>query len=96
MGTLTVAPCADPSLKPGPMAGTVGAAINQRKRTLATPNYGYEKRQRELAKKQKKQDKERAKEQRKGDVPEHSGATYVAPGGDQAPAADVPPPAAGN
>ena len=63
---------------------------------MATPHYGYEKRQRELAKKQKKQDKERAKEQRKGDVPEHSGATYVAPGGDQAPAADVPPPAAGN
>ena len=78
------------------MAGTVGAATNQRKSTLATPNYGYEKRQRELAKKQKKQDKERAKEQRKGDVPEHSGATYVAPGNDPAPAADVPAPSAGN
>jgi len=81
---------------PGPMAGTVGAASNQRKSTLATPNYGYEKRQRELAKKQKKQDKERAKEQRKGDVPEHSGATYVAPGEGPAPAADVPPQSAGN
>ena len=78
------------------MAGTVGAATNQRKSTLATPNYGYEKRQRELAKKQKKQDKERAKEQRKGDVPEHSGATYVAPGEGPAPAADVPPQGAGN
>ena len=29
--------------------------------TLATPNYGYEKRQRELAKKKKKEDKLRAK-----------------------------------
>jgi len=28
---------------------------------LATPNYGYEKRQRELAKKQKKEEKARAK-----------------------------------
>ena len=32
--------------------------------TLATPNYGYEKRQRELAKKQKKEEKLRAKSQR--------------------------------
>jgi len=63
---------------------------------LATPNYGYEKRQRELAKKQKKQDKERAKEQRKSDVSEHSGATYVAPGDDAAPAGDAPAPDAGN
>ena len=78
------------------MAGTVGAASNQRKSTLATPNYGYEKRQRELAKKQKKQDKERAKEQRKSDVPEHSGATYVAPDADLPPATDVPPQGAGN
>lgn len=38
---------------------------------MATPNYGYEKRQRELAKKQKKEEKLRAKAQRKpGD--EHS------------------------
>jgi hypothetical protein len=34
---------------------------------LATPNYGYEKRQRELAKKQKKEEKLRAKAQRKPD-----------------------------
>jgi hypothetical protein len=33
--------------------------------TLATPNYGYEKRQRELAKKQKKQEKLKAKAERK-------------------------------
>ena len=32
---------------------------------MATPNYGYEKRQRELAKKQKKEEKLRAKAQRK-------------------------------
>jgi len=32
---------------------------------LATPNYGYEKRQRELAKKQKKEDKLKAKAARK-------------------------------
>lgn len=32
---------------------------------MATPNYGYEKRQRELAKKQKKEEKLRAKADRK-------------------------------
>ncbi|MFP8777847.1 hypothetical protein [Hydrogenophaga sp. RWCD_12] len=32
---------------------------------MATPNYGYEKRQRELAKKQKKEEKLRAKAGRK-------------------------------
>ena len=32
---------------------------------MATPNYGYEKRQRELAKKQKKEEKLRAKNARK-------------------------------
>lgn len=32
---------------------------------MATPNYGYEKRQRELAKKQKKADKLKAKAERK-------------------------------
>ena len=34
---------------------------------MATPNYGYEKRQRELAKKQKKEEKLRAKAARKHD-----------------------------
>lgn len=33
----------------------------QKASTLATPNYGYEKRQRELAKKKKKEEKLRAK-----------------------------------
>jgi hypothetical protein len=32
---------------------------------MATPNYGYEKRQRELAKKKKKEDKAREKAERK-------------------------------
>ena len=32
---------------------------------MATPNYGYEKRQRELAKKKKKEEKLRAKAERK-------------------------------
>ncbi|BBL24748.1 MULTISPECIES: hypothetical protein [Comamonas] len=49
---------------------------------MATPNYGYEKRQRELAKKQKKEEKLREKAQRKqsdtdaphaGDAPAPSG-----------------------
>jgi hypothetical protein len=34
---------------------------------LASPNYGYEKRQRELAKKKKKEEKQHAKTQRKQD-----------------------------
>jgi hypothetical protein len=37
---------------------------------LATPNYGYEKRQRELAKKQKKEEKLRSKTQRRPDDPQ--------------------------
>ncbi|MCD2511942.1 hypothetical protein [Comamonas endophytica] len=57
---------------------------------MATPNYGYEKRQRELAKKQKKQDKERAKEQRRSEVAEHPGAGQAAPDADPAPDADMP------
>lgn len=42
--------------------------------TLATPNYGYEKRQRELAKKKKKEEKLRAKQ-----APARHGSVYVAP-----------------
>lgn len=38
---------------------------------MATPNYGYEKRQRELAKRQKKEEKARQKAARKtGDEPQ--------------------------
>jgi hypothetical protein len=36
---------------------------------VATPNYGYEKRQKELAKKRKKEDKLKAKAERKVGVP---------------------------
>jgi hypothetical protein len=35
---------------------------------VATPNYGYEKRQKELAKKRKKEDKLRAKADRKAGI----------------------------
>jgi hypothetical protein len=35
---------------------------------LATPNYGYEKRQKELAKKRKKEDKLKAKADRKAGI----------------------------
>ena len=37
---------------------------------LATPNYGYEKRQKELAKKRKKEDKLKAKAEKKSDSPD--------------------------
>jgi hypothetical protein len=37
---------------------------------LATPNYGYEKRQRELAKKKKKEEKLKAKTHRRPDEPQ--------------------------
>jgi hypothetical protein len=56
---------------------------------LATPNYGYEKRQRELAKKKKKEEKARAKAAGKPyDEAQETGNTDAAP--DQA-----GPPAAG-
>ena len=64
-----------------------------RKTILATPNYGYEKRQKELAKKRKKEDKLKSKTERKdaGDTVE-SGAedalapTYTPPQADAGPA----------
>lgn len=40
---------------------------------MATPNYGYEKRQKELAKKRKKEDKLREKADRKAGIPAESG-----------------------
>lgn len=56
--------------------------------TLATPNYGYEKRQKELAKKRKKEDKLKAKSDRKHMGPSDGDAqdTDQAPldGGDHA------------
>ena len=49
---------------------------------VATPNYGYEKRQKELAKKQKKEEKLRVKAERKtgvGDEPQEPGDDQAAP-----------------
>ena len=50
---------------------------------MATPNYGYEKRQKELAKKRKKEDKLKSKSERKvgdehGDLPSDAGSADVA------------------
>jgi hypothetical protein len=52
---------------------------------LATPNYGYEKRQKELAKKRKKEDKLKSKTERRTDGSE------PASDGDTAPDAVVAP-----
>jgi len=43
--------------------------FNQTEGAVATPNYGYEKRQKELAKKRKKEDKLREKADRKAGIP---------------------------
>jgi hypothetical protein len=48
---------------------------------LATPNYGYEKRQKELAKKKKKEDKLKEKQERKA----HGGLSHTEQGDDAAP-----------
>ncbi len=57
---------------------------------MAKPNYSFEKRQRELAKKRKKEDKEREKADRKvgGDAPsnDETGADASEPGVAQSPA----------
>ena len=53
---------------------------------MATPNYGYEKRQRELAKKQKKEEKLKAKAERKSGTGKPDGVDDAADG--QAPPAD--------
>ncbi|WP_081497407.1 hypothetical protein [Acidovorax sp. CF316] len=55
---------------------------------MATPNYGYEKRQRELAKKQKKEEKLRSKTQRRPDDPQ--GDQPAGGNGDGAPGANQP------
>ncbi len=51
---------------------------------MATPNYGYEKRQRELAKKRKKEDKLKAKAERKTLAPD--GTEQADPSSDNPPA----------
>lgn len=57
---------------------------------MATPNYGYEKRQRELAKKKKKEDKLRAKAERKAG---EGGADPGAPQQGVQPEGNLVPPA---
>lgn len=44
---------------------------------MPTPNYGYEKRQKELAKKRKKEDKLRARAERKTDSPPADGESLM-------------------
>jgi hypothetical protein len=63
---------------------------------LATPNYGYEKRQKELAKKKKKEEKLKHKADRKTGAPGEEGAgdddsqpDTVLPG--DTPTSDAPP-----
>jgi hypothetical protein len=46
---------------------------------LATPNYGFEKRQKELAKKRKKEDKLKAKSDRKSGLLSDEGADEASP-----------------
>jgi hypothetical protein len=58
---------------------------------LATPNYGYEKRQKELAKKRKKEDKLKAKAERKTDSPEGFSDDSDLPDNESAPASETPP-----
>ena len=54
---------------------------------MATPNYGYEKRQRELAKKRKKEDKLKAKAERKaGHLPDGEGEESSPPDEEATPA----------
>jgi hypothetical protein len=59
---------------------------------LATPNYGYEKRQKELAKKRKKEDKLKAKAERKLDTPEDGENGVELNDGSEAPSAQAEPP----
>ncbi|MFD0667317.1 hypothetical protein ACT80S_06330 [Ramlibacter sp. MAHUQ-53] len=59
---------------------------------MATPNYGYEKRQRELAKKQKKEEKLRAKADRKAsEAAGLSDDEHLAQAGDREPSAPMQP-----
>lgn len=57
---------------------------------MATPNYGYEKRQRELAKKKKKEEKLRAKTHPRPDGSQDDRQPDDAQAGGDAPASDQP------
>jgi hypothetical protein len=58
---------------------------------VATPNYGYEKRQKELAKKRKKEDKLREKADRKAGIPSESNDGQLSQDGEGATPAAIPP-----
>jgi len=61
---------------------------------VATPNYGYEKRQKELAKKKKKEEKLKAKADRKaGILPEGEAGDGEEAGQDAPAQGEAPPPA---
>lgn len=55
---------------------------------MATPNYGFEKRQRELAKKRKKEEKLKAKAERKSEPGEDGDQPLSDEPGNDAPAAE--------
>jgi hypothetical protein len=58
---------------------------------LATPNYGYEKRQKELAKKRKKEDKLKAKAERKTDAPDDLDEAGTVPLNENGPPPEINP-----
>jgi hypothetical protein len=63
---------------------------------LATPNYSYEKRQRELAKKRKNEEKRQRKlNQKDGSEGPADDLAPAAEGSSAEPTGDAPPPAAG-
>lgn len=91
------APCAQRVQLPNSDAASLGGGVKvsaySRKITLATPNYGYEKRQKELAKKRKKEDKLKSKTERKGageggaaEADEGLSTAYAPPQADPGPA----------
>lgn len=59
---------------------------------MATPNYGYEKRQKELAKKRKKEDKLKAKAERKSGVHPDDAGECTDSQGDAPESNPAPPP----
>lgn len=70
------------------------APAQHRSTALATPNYGYEKRQRELAKKRKAEEKKMKKQQpREGGAPEGDAPDGAGPAPDAAAQPGDTPPA---
>lgn len=62
-----------------------------RRASLATPNYSYEKRQRELAKKKQKEEKRQRKATKPDGSPEDSAPAEGVEPGEVSPADDTPP-----